>query len=267
MRPRFMRQRLALLTVAVMGIASQMSLKAALTEEFHKTYPIDADGRVSLNNVHGAVRISAWDRNEVQVDAVKRATTKEALDEAEIVVDSSSGSISIRTRYPDSEHRRQHKNPATVEYTVKVPRRARLFAVETVHGPVDIVGVTGDVKASSVHGSVTARNLAGDARLTSVHGSLDADFDRVEGTPSISLNTVHGSIRLALPDKASAEYSANTVHGRIASDVGMSVSRHHKHGGSLSGRTGNGGAHVKLNTVHGNIRIESMAGGRRVMYV
>jgi hypothetical protein len=45
----------------------------------------NADGRVSLKNVNGAVHISAWDRNEVQVDAIKRASTQEALNEAEIV--------------------------------------------------------------------------------------------------------------------------------------------------------------------------------------
>jgi hypothetical protein len=91
----------AVLAVAVIGIASQMSLQAALTEELHKTYPIEADGRVSLSNVHGAVHVSGWDRNEVQVDAIKRAETKDSLDEANIVIDSSSGSISIRTKYPD----------------------------------------------------------------------------------------------------------------------------------------------------------------------
>lgn len=252
-------------TVAVIGIASQISLQAAFTEELHKTYPIDADGRVSLNNVHGAVHISAWDRNEVQVDAIKTASTKEYLDEASIVIDSSSGSISIRTRYP--ERGLSHRKPATVEYTLKVPRRARLFAIETVHGSVDIAGVAGDVKASSVHGSVTARNLTGEARLSSVHGSLEANFDKLEGTPTISLNTVHGGIVLALPDKAGMDYSASTVHGRISSDVGVFESRRHKSGGSLNGRAGAGGAHVKLNTVHGNIRIVSTIGGRRVLHV
>ena len=263
-----MRQGLgwkAALTVAVIGIASQMSLQAAFTEELHKTYPIDADGRVSLSNVHGGVNISAWDRNEVQVDAIKSASTKQDLDEANIVIDSSSGSISIRTKYPDHEYR--FRRPATVEYTVKVPRRARLFAIETVHGPVDIAGVTGEVKASSVHGSVKARNLASEARLTSVHGSLEANFDKLEGSPSISLNTVHGGIVLALPEKADMEYSASTVHGRIMSDMGAFESRKHKTGGSLNGRTGAGGARVKLNTVHGDIRIISTIGGRRVLHV
>src|SRR5882724_1730944 len=131
--------------VVLIAIGSQLSLRAALTEELHKTYPLEADGRVSVNNVHGAVHITAWDRNEVQVDAVKTAASKEILNEAEIVIDSASGSISIRTRYPDQYRRR---DPARVEYTLRVPRRARLSAIENVHGNVDITGVTSDVKAS-----------------------------------------------------------------------------------------------------------------------
>src|SRR5882672_4983429 len=160
-----MRRRLtweAVLGIAAIAIATQISLRAELTEELHKTYPIDADGRVSLKNVNGPVHISAWDRNEVQVDAVKRASTKEALDEAEIVIDSAASSISIRTRYPESKRRR---DSARVEYTLKVPRRARLFAVETVNGGVDVSGVVGNVKASSVNGAVVARNLESEAQL------------------------------------------------------------------------------------------------------
>src|SRR5437588_8740570 len=109
--------------IAIIAIATHISLHAALTEELHKTYPLDADGRVSLKNVNGDVHITAWDRNEVQVDAVKTAKSKEALDEAEIVIDSAAGSISIRTRYP--EHQSRHRDQANVEYTLKVPRRSR----------------------------------------------------------------------------------------------------------------------------------------------
>ena len=39
------------------------------------------------------VHISSWDRNEVKVDAVKYADTKERLDEAKIEVDSGKDSI------------------------------------------------------------------------------------------------------------------------------------------------------------------------------
>src|SRR5271166_3340286 len=42
-----------------------------LTEEFHHTYPLPADGRVELDNLNGNVHITAWDQNQVKVDAVK----------------------------------------------------------------------------------------------------------------------------------------------------------------------------------------------------
>ena len=121
-----MKRRFAwepIFAIVLIAIGTHIPLQAALSEEFPKSYPIDADGRISLNNVNGAVHISSWDRNEVRVDAVKRASTKEALAEASIVIDSASGSISIRTKYPESKH---HKDSASVEYTLKVPRRARL---------------------------------------------------------------------------------------------------------------------------------------------
>src|SRR5260370_17228005 len=169
-----MKRRFAwepIFAIVLIAIGRHSLLDAAVAEELHKTYPIDADGRISLHNVNGAVRISSWDHNEVQVDAIKRASTKEALDEAGIVIDSASGSISIRTKYPESKH---HKDSASVEYTLKVPRRARLSAVETVNGGVEGSGVSGDVKISSVNGPVTAQHLAGGGRLSTVNGAVEA---------------------------------------------------------------------------------------------
>src|SRR5258706_11653607 len=127
-----MKRRFAwepIFAIVLIAIGTHIPLQAALTEELHKTYPIEADGRVSLNNVNGAVHISTWDRNEVQVDAIKRAKTKEALDEARIVIDSSSSLVSVRTKYPESHG---HRDAASVEYTLKVPRRASLSSARTV---------------------------------------------------------------------------------------------------------------------------------------
>src|SRR5262249_41838556 len=175
-----MKRRFAWETVfaiVVIAIGIHIPLEAALTEELHKTYSLQADGRISLSNVNGAVHVTAWDRNEVQVDAVKSATTKEILDEAQIVIDAAAGSVSIRTRYPEHQDRHEH---AKVEYTVKAPRGARLAAVSVVNGPVDVEGFSSDVKVSSVNGRVTAKNLAGgEARISTVNGPLDASFDKI----------------------------------------------------------------------------------------
>src|SRR5947209_5220340 len=57
----------------------QKSTGDELREEFHQTYPLTANGRVSLENINGGVHIAVWDQNEVKVDAVKRAYRRERL--------------------------------------------------------------------------------------------------------------------------------------------------------------------------------------------
>src|SRR5579872_7544512 len=140
--------------------------RGALTEEFHQTYALTAGGRVELDNINGDVHISSWDRNEVKVDAVKYADTKERLDEARIEIDSRNDSISIRTKYPDHNNTwnwGSHNNPAGVEYTLTVPRGARLDEIKLINGGLDVTGMTGEVHASCINGRICARSLAGRA--------------------------------------------------------------------------------------------------------
>ncbi len=129
----------ALFALALGAHASDHS--GALTEEFHQTYALTADGRVELDNINGDVRISSWDRNEVKVDAVKYADTKEMLDEAKIEIDSRNDSISIRTRYPEHDkgwNWGSHYSPASVEYTLTVPRTARLDEIKLINGSLEL---------------------------------------------------------------------------------------------------------------------------------
>src|SRR6202034_2801689 len=125
----------ALLTLALGAHASDH--RGALTEEFHQTYAMTPDGRIELDNINGDVHISSWDQNQVKVDAVKYADTKERLDEAKIEIDASSDSVSIRTNYPEHDHNwnwGSHDNPASVEYTLTVPRTARLDEIKLING-------------------------------------------------------------------------------------------------------------------------------------
>ena len=104
-------------------MAFTISASAEVTEDFHRTVPLSANGRVSLENINGNVTITGWERNEVQIDAVKKARDQQKLDEARIEVDASSDSVQIKTKYPEG---RNNNNPATVTYELHVPRNARL---------------------------------------------------------------------------------------------------------------------------------------------
>ena len=104
--------RMNLVLAATLGIFPALLLtsnalasdQGKLTEQFHQVYPLSANGRIALDNVNGPVHIAAWDRNEVKVDAIKRAWTKERLDEAKIEISAQADSISIRTQYPEHDH-------------------------------------------------------------------------------------------------------------------------------------------------------------------
>ena len=114
---------------------SPLSATAQVTEDFHRTVPLSANGRVSLENINGNVTITGWERNEVQIDAVKKARDQQKLDEARIEVDASSDSVQIKTKYPEYHN---NNNPATVTYELHVPRNARLDHIDLVNGSLQV---------------------------------------------------------------------------------------------------------------------------------
>jgi DUF4097 and DUF4098 domain-containing protein YvlB len=230
-----------------------------LTEEFHQTYPLSATGRVSIENINGGVHITVWDQNEVKVDAVKRARQREGLDEVKIEVVNTADSVRIKTKYPDqtfNEQGSRHYNPASVEYTLTIPRKAQLDSAQLVNGSLDIEGAEGDVKADCVNGRIKANGLMGEVRLSTVNGGIEATILRLDDARGVTLNSVNGTIDLIIPANASAQIKANTIHGAITNDFGLQVNDGQYVGHDLSGQIGSGGPRVRLNNVNGPISIK-----------
>ena len=273
------RRRMAVSLAAVAGTIAVIFLisssaqgshpdrQGTLMEEFHKVYPLSAQGRVEIENLNGPVHITGWDRDEVKVDAVKSAWTKARLDEARIEVHARQDEISIRTKYPDHDHTfnfgggDEHNNPARVEYTITVPRQSRLDEIKLVNGRLDIQDITGEVRASCVNGRIDARNLHGSLELNTVNGELDASVDQLPSS-EVKLSSVNGKLRVTLPSDARAELKASTVSGNIYDDFGLPVTRHQFVGRSLHGQLGGGGTLVKLSNVNGEIEIRHASDNR-----
>jgi DUF4097 and DUF4098 domain-containing protein YvlB len=237
----------------------------AFTEEFHQTYALTPDGRVELDNINGSVHISTWDQDQVKVDAIKSAGTKERLDEARIEVDAGKDYVSIETEYPDHSltfnSDNWHDNPATVEYTLTVPRRARLDEIKLVNGSLDVTGTSGEVRASCINGKLVARDLSGRTRLSTVNGRLEAHFNQLAGSP-VELNSVNGAVELTIPSDAKAEIEASTVSGSINNDFGLHVNHHRIVGHDLRAELAGGGTRIELKNVNGRIEVHHAEDGR-----
>src|SRR6202041_3209751 len=238
--------------------------RGAFTEEFHQTYALASDGRVELDNINGAVHISTWDQDEVKVDAVKYADSKERLEQAHIEIDSGKDHISIRTKYPDhnqSWNWGSHNNPASVEYTLTVPRTARLDEIKLINGSLDVTGMSGEVNASCINGRLEAHDLSGRARLSTINGRLDARFGQLASN-SVELNSVNGSVELTIPSDSKAELEADTVSGGIDNDFGLHVNNHRFVGHDLRGELAGGGTRIELKNGNGRIAVHPASDGR-----
>ncbi|MBV9181496.1 MAG: DUF4097 family beta strand repeat protein [Acidobacteria bacterium] len=236
-----------------------------VTEELHRTYPLTANGTIKLENINGAAHITAWDQNEVKLDAIKRAFDAEELKTVEIEINDRPDFLSIRTQYHNEQtvYRPDHHGAmvAAVEYTLSVPRNAHLDGITVINGALDVSGSTGEVRASCINGKLAARGLSGSVKLSTVNGLLEASFDHVENSP-LELSSVNGRVRLTLPSDANARIDASTVHGSIQNDFGLQADNRGFVGHWLRGELGSGGNPIRVHNVNGPIKIEHAKDGR-----
>ena len=244
-------RRFAVLALAV-GSCLQARVIRAPQVEFRQFYTLGAHGRIVIQNLYGDVTITAWDREDVLVEAIKRAASRKGLEDAQVVVEPSAGALSIHTLYGGSET----GHPASVEYRITVPRSAILDDVKLVNGGLSIDGVAGPVKATAVNGAIHAQHLGGRADLSTVNGPLEAEFNELNRSRSISLCSVNGPIRLSIPQSAAATLSAHNRSGGIDSQVGR-VSRE-QDGQRLHAMLNRGGAQIHLENVNGGISIKQL---------
>jgi hypothetical protein len=246
----------AMMLAAIMVVAVGTAAAGDYTEIFDQTYALDHGGRVGLDNINGDVTVEVWDEPQVRVYAVKSASSAERLEALTIEVEASSRGVFIDTDYPDSrelssEDRYGHSK---VEYTLTVPRFARLDGFDLINGDLRINGVEGLIDVESVNGAIVVTGAAGEVDIETVNGRIELEFGSMM-TEDVSLSSVNGTIEVFLV--GSAEVRAETVNGRIRNDFGIAVKKGKFVGASMDGSIGGGGPMITLETVNGGIELRS----------
>lgn len=229
-----------------------------LSHNFHETVEksvaLNADGHFRVENINGAIRIDAWDRNQVQIVAEKSASSEAALDEIEVEIRGEGDRVDVHTRLPKSGWLFGGES-GSVSYEIIAPEGARVTAI-TVNGQVRIEGITGQVEAKSVNGKVEIIDAAGVVESSTVNGSVDVSYIALPDSGSHGMTTVNGTVSLTLPDSAAGHFEVNTVNGGISSDFPLEISK--KSFGnfrSVSDSIGEGGGSFKIKTVNGQVNI------------
>jgi hypothetical protein len=234
------------------AIAAVGGSSFAYDETFHHVYPLTSGGSFVLENVNGSVHVDGWDRDEVEVSAVKTGTN-EARDvqQVKIEVDNSKpGQIAVHTRYPKGEGAE-----VAVEYHVHVPYRVLLGSVGTVNGSVIVRGVEGGGELRSVNGNIEVSNSSGRFSEKTTNGDIRLELRQLMAGGPMSLETVNGSVLLGLPAGARADLKVLSMNGDVYSELAVSRGAGTLAPHAFKAKLGTGGGEISVRTVNGGIRL------------
>jgi hypothetical protein len=250
------RLLLAALLSALAGCGS--AAHRTLEETFEQTYTIEPTAHITVANGDGAVFVYGSNTNEMRVEAIKRAYTRERLKQIAVDVLIQAGSVSINTKFPPKPNWALFDRSGTVDYTIVIPATANLARLELGAGEVFVDGLRGQrVHARLGSGRMFAHNCFGNVALTLDRGTLTLGYDWWEpGEFSIEANVTHGNAWAFFPGDIACHLVAETGHGKIESDFRDSTERVTKEITKIDTLIEGGGeAAVTMRMNEGNIKI------------
>jgi DUF4097 and DUF4098 domain-containing protein YvlB len=163
----------------------------------------DPSGAVEISNVAGTVRVTGWDRNEVEVTGELGEGT-ERLEFA--VVDKVTR---VKVILPGRAN-----NVDDTDLVVRVPAASRL-AVTTVSADIEVQDVTGAQRLQTVSADIRTEAAAEDVECKSVSGDVAVNGSGKKAL--VTITTVSGD---AMALKVAGEVNANTVSGNLTLGLG-----------------------------------------------
>ena len=184
MKPR------ALIFAALLVAAARLDAQTTVDQKLSAA----PDVAVSIENMSGSVKVTGWDRGEVQVKGT-------VGDGGELSFLGGGKRIHVEIE--------SDRNPMGVksDLEVFVPSGSSV-AVEGFHATISVTGVTGAVNAETVNGSITQSGAAKQVELQSVNG----DIQVAKASGRIQAEAVNGSVVLK---DVSGDLEASTVNGRL----------------------------------------------------
>src|SRR5215469_15863983 len=242
----------SLLLLAALGALAPLGSAAVINRQtFDHSYPLAPGGSFVLENVNGSVQVEGWNRDEVEVEAVKTADADgQDLERVKIDVNSRPGQVSVRTCYPKGEG-----VEVAVEYHVHVPYRVLLSGVGTVNGSVLVRGVNGGGDLRSVNGNVEVINSVGRFSARTTNGDLRLELRQVLDGAPMNLETVNGSVVLGLPGDAKANLKVLSMNGEFYSELPVTSISDDAAPRAFRGKLGTGGGEISVRTVNGGVRL------------
>lgn len=221
-------------------------------------YELQKPGILTVNNTQGNITITTeWKRNSICMKATKRASSDETL-EALTIKTSYQEQNDSNHLIISSKHDSAMKG--IIDYQFIVPAHVQLnlhsdygtITVHDVQGPVIAKTKTGNIeitnianaisaqteengsiliekardniKAATNKGNITIHDATKSIIATTQKGNISTACNNVPSQSKIKLcSLVSGAITLAVPPSANATLQGKTVHGKLTSDLDVTI--------------------------------------------
>ena len=226
----------------------------AADQLYERSTPARKRRHGQLENVNGSIDLRGWDREAVEIHAVKTTRRDVSdLDRVTVEVRTLPNRVEILTHYPKDQG-----VDVSVDYEVHVPERVILEHIITVNGSIKMAGVEARGELRTVNGNIEAYNCAGSISAHTTNGNLREELSKI-GSSEMELDTVNGSVILAVPPDASAELDARSMNGEVRSSLPVTVASAFT-AGAFRGKLGAGGPLLDIRTVNGAIELDTLKG-------
>jgi hypothetical protein len=153
------------------------------------------------------------------------------------------------------------------DFTIRVPRDAKLRLCTVNGGDLIVTGTQGDFLVDNVNGRIEMNAVAGSGRAHTVNGPVKVTFTANPTNPS-SFKTVNGNVDVSFVDGLSADFSMKTFNGGLFTDfdvqplAGKAPAAPERRDGKFVYRSnsftrvrvGRGGPEIAFETLNGNVR-------------
>ncbi|MFI4943278.1 MAG: DUF4097 family beta strand repeat-containing protein [Burkholderiales bacterium] len=257
-------KRAALVLATVLAVPAWVGAQTPVDQK----RPAAPDGTVSIENMAGTIKVTGWDRAEVQVKGTIGAGGELSFEgtgkSTHIEIEADHNPMGIKSDldiYVPAASTVEIEGfqatitaigvtgsvkAETVNGSITQSGAAKNVELQSVNGDVDVTKANGRVKAESVNGSVVLHDASGELEASTVHGKLHvlggswqrAEMESVAGTvrfeaaiaprATVSIETVSGAVQLFLPANVGAEFAVSSFSGQINNELGPAAQKSSK---------------------------------------
>lgn len=255
---------------AVSGCATyEPGYGAEDVEYFNGEYEADNNTTLNVININGQIEIDSWDRDYVELEAIKRTNYgEEELEKVHIIVNEIDDELNVETKYPAIENVR-----VSVDMTIKVPENITVDFIQTTNGNILISDTKGNTTAMTTNGNIAISNVEGYVAAISSNGALDiqrttgiSDLKTTNGKieahvldirEDVDIRCTNGGITIYIDPSLDADVEMKTTNGHISmNEVELVVTR--LESTHVEGVIGEGGNKIDIRTTNGNVNLNRL---------